>query len=218
MAEASRTGDRSAAHVLEWENIEQVAVWHGKTPPRSFAVDLFNLGAFYNWAYEAVEFTGPGAVTCRHLYQELFYPELYQREQLDRLGAKMSVDRPGFVTSSRTKKIILDELAALIRQNEIILHHEDTITELREFQYDYTKSGQKAYSAPENKHDDLVMALAIACIARKQYVPMPGEDLDKRFNDMARELGVNVPETPRERHRRRLERGRLQDIQGWGQD
>jgi len=198
--------------------MEQVAVWHGRTPPRSFAYDLFNLGAFYNWAYIAIEFTGPGAVTCRHIHQELLYPELYQREQLDRLGGKMSVDRPGFVTSARTKKIILDELGTLLRKREIILHHEDTITELREFQYDYTRGGMKAYSAPENKHDDLVMSLAIACEARRQFVPMPDTDLDMQFNDMIEGLGIQIPKSSREAHRRRVKRDEQRTAEGWGQE
>ena len=189
VAEATGDGDFSCGQVLRHDTLEQVAVWHGRTPPRRFGHELHDLGYFYNTAYIVVEFTGPGAVTCRVLYHDLGYPALYWREALDRMGGGAgTIERPGFVTSGRTKKLVLDQLATLLYDKQMVLHDEQTLRELLQFEHNYTKSGTAAYSAPAGRFDDRVMALALAVEGWRQYQPMVAEKIERKWADM----GANV--------------------------
>lgn len=188
VAEASSEGDYSCAQVLRHDNLEQVAVWHGRVPPRMFALELSNMGLFYNQAYIVCEFTGPGAVTCGLLYNDIGYPSLYWRERLDQMGGSVNVSRPGFVTSGRTKKIVLDRLASVLYEKDMVLHDRDTAQELLQFEHNYTRSGMAAYSAPPGKYDDRVMALALAVEGWRQFAP---EDKTEDRVDWA-SLGASI--------------------------
>jgi len=53
-----------------------------------------------------------------------------------------------------------------------MLHDKETIRELREFMFEHTASGNRAFHAPEGRFDDRVIALAIACEVNRQFVPM----------------------------------------------
>ena len=216
VAEGLPEGDFSCGQVLDYETLEQVAVWHGHIPPDEFAYELFYLGAMFNWAYLACEWNGVGQVTLNVLHKHLAYPNLYVRQNLSSISEKVSYDRPGFVTSSRTKPVILDRLASLLRDPDggIVLYDEHTIKEVSSFTYDHTRSGREAYSAPEGEHDDRVMALAIACEARRQYVPPehPGQDLE--FERIMTSMGYGLP---KHHPRRRYQRDAHRERQRWGQ-
>jgi len=169
---------------------EQVAVWHGHTTPRLFAEELANVGYFYNTALIGVEYTGPGANTSLALDDDIRYPRLYYHRALNKAGAKTRTDHSGFITSSVTKKIILDNLANHLFDKTIVLHHRETITELREFEHNFAKSGSSAYSAPAGKHDDLVISLAIAEVMLADARPVKQSDPGEAFIEEMQSLGV----------------------------
>ncbi len=170
--------------------MEQVAVWHGRLAPDLFARELYMLGAVYNWSYLAVEFNGCGQVTLNKLHKDLLYPNLYYRQNLSNIDEPVSPNRPGFVTSARTKPIILNHLQQLIRDDEMVLHDKPTIKELLSYAYDSTKAGHRAYGAPSGEHDDRVMALAIACEAHRQYIPPTSPDPEAEFYRTIEPLGL----------------------------
>ena len=118
------------------------------------------------------------------------------------------------MTSSNTKPVVLNHLSTLLREDEIVLLDEFTIKELSAFGYDPSRHGQSAWSAGADDHDDRVMALAIACEARRQYVPPdhPGQDLE--FERLMESIGYGVPKS---HPRRRYQRDSLKQKQGWGQ-
>jgi len=190
IAEAVSDGDFSCAQVLRHDTLEQVAVWHGKTPPLVFADELENLGYWYNTAHITPEFAGIGSVTCMALYDSLLYPNLYVRERLNVLGGKTSPLRPGFVTSGTTKKHILDNLAMLLYDDEITIWDPATIRELQDFEFNYGRSGIAAYAAREGRHDDLVMALALAVEGARQYVVPRDVKDEQAFARQMQETGV----------------------------
>lgn len=191
----SQEHDYSCGHVLDYETMEQVAIWHGRLAPDLFARDLYKMGALYNWAYMAVEFNGPGETVLNKLHKDFLYPNLYIRQNLTNLDESVSPKRPGFITSSRTKPVIINSLLRLVREREITLWDKPTIDELLAFQHNRNKSGQSAYSAPPGEYDDRVMALAIACEAHRQYVPPAPQDPDREFYEMAKHANVGI--TPR---------------------
>lgn len=89
-------------------------------------------------------------------------------EDLNNLGVPIL----GFPFSRPSKQMLMERLAACIQQRKLKIPAGPIISELETFGYEYTASGVK-YSAPEGLHDDCVMALALAVMARDQHGEMP---------------------------------------------
>jgi hypothetical protein len=66
-----------------------------------------------------------------------------------------------FKFTSSTKQQIMEGLALAIQQRKIRFPEGPIAQELREFEYQYTRTGVR-YSAPEGLNDDCVCALALA--------------------------------------------------------
>lgn len=75
-----------------------------------------------------------------------------------------------FVTSTKTKPIMIEDLAVCFEQNEIKVLDIDWLTdELESFTYIYNpKTRRVQYSAPQGIHDDSVVSLSLAVQSRKQ--------------------------------------------------
>jgi len=76
----------------------------------------------------------------------------------------------GFITSSKSKQSIIEDLIVAFENREIgIPNNQDLMDEFSFFSYEYNlKTRQIHYSAPQGLHDDMVMSLAIAWRARKE--------------------------------------------------
>lgn len=77
-----------------------------------------------------------------------------------------------YITSSKTKPIMIEDLAILFEQKEIsILDEQYLIDELEAFTYLYNeKTRNVQYSAPQGIHDDSVISLALATQSRKDLI------------------------------------------------
>ena len=95
--------------------------------------------------------------------EDLGYPNLYVRERLDNYAGKM-VQAFGFETTTLTRPVIVDGLKDVARENLEAINDYETLGEMLTFVYDENWKPQ----AEEGKHDDLVMALAIAHKIRVQ--------------------------------------------------
>jgi len=72
-------------------------------------------------------------------------------------------DYPGIKFTNTVKKQLIDQLAIAIEQRLITFPRiEVLVNELFDFGYEITPSGNITYSAPEGKHDDCVISLALA--------------------------------------------------------
>lgn len=80
-------------------------------------------------------------------------------EQLMRQGMPVR----GFYTTGQSKPVIIDALALAFEREDIQIVNDPTlISELEAYESSTLPSGSVRYSAPAGKHDDYVMALAIA--------------------------------------------------------
>lgn len=74
--------------------------------------------------------------------------------------------------TSRTKNDLITNLAMLLEQRKVVLPRSDVmpelIDELEEFEYSVTEAGAMRMSAPGNRHDDCVIALALAAMNVKR--------------------------------------------------
>lgn len=158
-------GDFSAAHVLNRNNREQVATFHGRMNPVSFADELAKLGKYYNTAMISCETDGGGIATIERLRH--LYPRIWQYQQPDRqLGSDRSSVVLSWQTSWKTKAWMIMKLAETIERKKLVLHDKQTYEELRLYTYLGGKGWVDRFGPadPTKGHDDLVMSLAIAIV------------------------------------------------------
>lgn len=83
-------------------------------------------------------------------------------EQLQRSGCK---GLEGYQFTSPSKQKLMEGLALAIHGKTVHFPAGPIVTELKDFEYEYTKSGVR-YTAPEGAYDDCVCALALAVMCR----------------------------------------------------
>ena len=151
-----RGGDYSCAQVLDSKK-RQVAVFRAHVHPDYFAKVLFALGEYFNEAMIIVENNSHGILTCTRLGKDMAYPNFYTETQVDKLTDRETL-KLGFTTTSKTKPLIIDQLRATVRDDELELNDKVTIREM--LTYIVTESG--SMEAESGCFDDCVMALALA--------------------------------------------------------
>jgi hypothetical protein len=161
-------GDPSAACVLDKETGEQVAELHGRIAPGRFARLLAELGRLYFEAEVAVERNNHGYTTLEALHRTLHYVPLYRHRRYDQLGSGGEV--LGWPTNGQTKPVMIDDLAEAIAEGHLLMHSEGLIDECLTFITTDTGSRE----AQPGKHDDRVIATAIAWQVRKRPTPGAG--------------------------------------------
>ena len=156
MGLVGRGGDYSVAQVLDSKK-RQVAIWRGHAHPDYFAEVLFALGEYYNEAYICVENNSHGILTCTRLGKDMTYPNFYCEQVVDKITDRETT-KLGFTTTAKTKPLIIDQLRASMREEELELNCKVTLREM--LTYIVTESG--AMQAEAGCFDDCVMALALA--------------------------------------------------------
>ena len=113
---------------------------------------------YFNNAFVIVENNeGAGQSVADRLYLEFEYENLYFDKSRTSVGSKKKY--PGFRTTKKSRDIILQTLETMAESDKLLIQDKDTIDELFNFVLKDNK-----YQADNNKHDDLVMALAL-CFA-----------------------------------------------------
>ena len=148
-----------------------------------YAEQMYCLGMYYNEALIGIEINYSRQPT-RILQKKYNYPNLYMRERLDGASDRAIMDY-GFETTSRTKPIIIGELAQIMRETPWCECDIPTLKEMTTF----VKKDNGKLEAIDGCHDDLVMAKAIAhFISKKQsnqwleVIPEDTEFISENFN------------------------------------
>jgi hypothetical protein len=164
-------GDNACAQVINRRTLEVVATMRRKIDPMTFGRDLMRLGYYYNKAILAPERTGPGYATIG-VINEGGYPRLFQMAKIDSTPGQPLSSTYGWTTNRQTKQLAISHLKQAILQDTVqagastyglVIHDEQTVTELRD--YVTTEDGQGFENADGSPFDDSVMALAIAIVA-----------------------------------------------------
>ena len=164
VAEGLDGGDYSVADVIEISTGYQVAQWHGHIAPDLFGHMLAAIGNWYNKAEIACESNNHGLATNITL-RDSGYPNIYIQTLLDDRGsAEKETRRLGFATNRRTKPYIIDNLSALLRENQHGICCAETVKEMQT----YIVQEDGSYGAQTGAHDDRVMSYAIACYLLQQ--------------------------------------------------
>lgn len=163
VAEGLKDGDYSTVQVLELPSLAQAAVFQDWIKPDDLADVAYDLGKFYKWGLIAVENNGPGIATNLRLRDQLYYPVLYTREIFDAQQRKYT-SKIGWSTNRASKPVMITALRGAIDDDLMIMNDLETLDEL--LHYVLRKDG--SMGAQQGKHDDLLMALAIALQAATQ--------------------------------------------------
>lgn len=158
--------DYSVFHVLNVSTMEQVAEYQGKCEPDQFAKLVFDVGKEYGNALVVIETNNIGFAVATKLaemqYNNLYWSNKTTHEYVEPVMAYgNSSVVPGFITSVKTRPLIIAKLDELIRNKSLHINSMRTIRELKRFIWHNGKpEAQKGYN------DDLVLALSIACWIR----------------------------------------------------
>jgi hypothetical protein len=164
VAEGLGHGDYSSAHVVDARSGDVVAHWHGHIEPDLFGELLCEIGWMYNTALLGIENNNHGLTTLKAA-QRYSYRNLYRTRKLQKRNPE-ATETLGWRTTSATKPLAIDELAAAIRDSEIGIYCSRTVGELKAFIRD---QNGRTHGSP---HDDRVMSLAI-CWQMLKYVWLP---------------------------------------------
>ena len=109
---------------------------------------------YYNNPYLIIENNeGAGQSIADQMYQTYEYENLHFDKDS---GTKKKKKYPGFRTTTKSRKLILQTLKLFIENNNLIIHDKKTINQF----YTFILLNNK-YQADENCKDDAIMALAI---------------------------------------------------------
>jgi len=166
VAEGLVHGDYSCADVLDHLTGEQVAQWHGHVHPEQFGDLLAALGQRYNHAHVAPERNNHGLTTITRL-EQLDYARLYVELVPEHPPARPR-KRFGFVSSHKTKPLIIDELVGELNEDTHGIACKETFIEMQGFK----QHEDGSLGADEGQWDDRVMSRAIAGYVRR-VLPLP---------------------------------------------
>lgn len=150
---------------------EEVACWHGRMDPDMAAGQMEWLGRRYNMALLVPEANHYGLILIRFLLAKYLYPRVFRREKIDkatRTPVQQALEAHwmeyGWFTGPGggvTKAGMIENLHRLVRDRQILIHDPDAWGEMRTF----VRAADGSMDAESGKHDDIVMAQAIAaCI------------------------------------------------------
>lgn len=163
---AGEGSDKFTAQVLDNSTGQQVAVLAQAYDEDEYAKQVYCLGWYYHYALVAVEVnfsTHPVRVL-----EQLHYPNLYQREVFDTYTGAMR-HAFGFHTNSATRPVLVGELVEYFRDSLHLVADTPTLQEALAF----IRNSRGRAEAEAGEHDDLLMGLGIALMARGQQRTQP---------------------------------------------
>lgn len=148
--------DNSVLQILDNTTGKLVCKFKTQKDPDLYAKQCMAIGLYYNQALMNIEVNYDAGIIA--LLQKWNYPRLYRREVYDQIE-KVNRDVYGFRTTQITRPVILNRLITIMRESPQLITDYETLTEMQTF---CLNASGKKYEAQDGKHDDHVMALAIA--------------------------------------------------------
>ena len=177
--------DFSTFHIIKLETVEVVGEYQGKCTPDMFANLLNQVGREFGGCMLVVENNNIGYTVLDKLieynYPNLYYSVKSTHEYIEQYQAEArSSAVPGFSTSMKTRPLSIAKLEEFVRNKLIKVYSSRTVNEMKTFIW---RNGKP--QAMKGYHDDLIMALAIACWVRDTALQANARELNyqKAFVD-----------------------------------
>jgi hypothetical protein len=162
-AEGLAKGDNSVLQVLDADG-HQVAEFCAHLEPDLLAKYAAILGKWYNKALIIIERNNHGQLVNHVLAREVGYPRIYMEEAEDHLADGKIVRKYGWLTTTRTKPMIIDNLVSMVRDDNSGIASKELAAEM----VTYVVDDRGRTNAQSGKLDDRVMAYAIGQFVRKK--------------------------------------------------
>jgi hypothetical protein len=193
--------DYSAFHVIDVQDVKQVAEYKGKISTRDFGNLLVNISNEYNEALLIIENNNIGWAAIQSVidrgYPNLFYAskdlqyvdtERQMTNKINRMERQMT---PGFSMSMKTRPLVVAKLEEFFREKAVTVQSQRLVDELFVFIY----NGQKA-EAMSGYNDDLVMSFGIGLWVRETALRLRAEGVEltkKTLTNVNAHEGVYTP-------------------------
>jgi hypothetical protein len=179
-------GDNSCIQIINANTLEQCAEFYSNLiTPHDLAQVVNELGLYYNNALVAIEDMSTGGIILNELQHTFEYENLY-------FSARNSKTlKPGVKITVNNRGIILQSLQSRMLNGKMKIKSKRFVREIKTFEYNPTT---KKAQAVKGKHDDSIMALALANFVRDEmYRDMPiGFEANERepegLSDIRKEL------------------------------
>jgi len=170
-------GDNSSFQILDDATMEQVAEFYSnRIPPHIFCQVINEVGIYFNSCKVVVENNAPsGGAVIAGLRDTMMYENLYMEP-----GKKNAI---GIKTTQILRPMVLESLQHQLLRGGIKINSPRLVHELKTFIYN---ASRKKAEASSGKHDDAIMAIAIAIYIRNQImkdIPV-GADVPKEVMDV----------------------------------
>jgi hypothetical protein len=183
--------DHSAFHVIDIENVTQVAEYKGQINTKDYGNLLVNIATEYNDALLVIENANVGWATIQVAidrgYKNLYYSPKEGNlsdvsQQLNKYVDLKNTSQmvPGFTTSSRTRPLIISKLDTYMRERVPVIRSKRLLDELFVFIWNGSRP-----EAQNGYNDDLVMSFCIALWIRDTALKLrqQGIDLNRKTLD-----------------------------------
>ena len=155
-------GDNSCIEILNINTLEQVAEFYSNNiSPHDLANILNELGILYNNGLIAVEDMASGGIVLNNLQMDFSYENLFYS------GKNSKNMKPGIKVTAANRPIILQGFQSRVIDDTLKMKSRRLLREMKTFEFNNTT---KKAEAAKNKHDDAIMAIAIAIYARDQSI------------------------------------------------
>lgn len=175
--------DYSAFHVLDLENVRQVAEYKGKMETKDYGNFLVSVATEYNNALLVIENANVGWAAIQQVidrgYGNLFYmsKDLKYVDVHNQVHNKIHREErnmvAGFSTTSKTRPLIVSKLEDYFLEQEVTIKSSRSIDELFTFIWKTSRA-----EAMRGYNDDLVMSLAIGLWVRDTALRLRQEGID----------------------------------------
>ena len=193
--------DYSAFHVLEIENLEQVAEYKGRLSTRDYGNLLVNISTEYNNALLVVENNNIGWAAIQQIIDRNYENLFYMSKDLQIVDTQKHINNkinraekqlvPGFTITQKTRPLIISKLEEFFREKSVVVRSNRLIDELFVFIY----NGNRA-EAMTGYNDDLVMSYAMGLWIRETARRLRAEGIElqkKAMSSITSNQGVYTP-------------------------
>jgi hypothetical protein len=197
--------DYSAFHVIELEEVKQVAEYKGRISTRDFGNMLVNISNEYNEALLVVENNNIGWAAIQQVidreYPNLFYSSKdlkwvdVERQITNKHYREEKKMTPGFTMSMKTRPLVIAKLEEFFREKAVSIYSQRLLDELFVFIY----NGSKA-EAMRGYNDDLVISFGIGLWVRETALRLKAQGIElqrKTLDSFQLNEGIYTPEENR---------------------
>jgi len=194
--------DYSAFHVIDVENVEQVAEYKGKIETKHYGNMLVNVATEWNDALLVIENANIGWAVIQEAidrnYKNLYYSykefgyvdeDIHLQKAYDLKDKSQMV--PGFSMTSRTRPLVISKLDTYTRERVPIIRSKRLIDEL----FTFIWNGSRA-EAQQGYNDDLVISFSTSLWVRDTALRLRNEGIELTKRTLSGVASQMIPQKP----------------------